>query len=152
MSEAMETVRRAASQSMSMLKGGASVRTIEPTLAANGAPAAMAARPASTVISANTEFKGSIITSDAIEIRGKIEGDVRAAAITICSGGFIKGDLTADMITVQGQIEGRLQAQDVRLQAGANVRGEIAHGSLGIDTAADFEGTIKRISKAADAQ
>ena len=54
---------------------------------------------------------------------------------------------SADTITIQGQVEGRIQAQDVRLAAGAVVSGEIAHGSLGIDTAADFEGTIKRIAK-----
>jgi cytoskeletal protein CcmA (bactofilin family) len=92
-------------------------------------------------------MKGSITTTDNVEIRGAIEGDVRATTITVFQGARVKGDLTADIITVQGTTEGRIQAQDVRLAAGANVRGEIAHGSLGIDTAADFEGTIKRVVK-----
>jgi cytoskeletal protein CcmA (bactofilin family) len=102
-------------------------------------------RAAPTDVSANAEMKGSITPSDSVEVRGKIEGDVRAASITVAAGGKVKGDLTADVITVQGFVEGRLQAQDVRLVAGAEVMGEIAHGSLGIDTAAVFEGTIKRL-------
>jgi len=155
MSEAMESVRRAASQSMSMLKG---VRTIEPAPAAaneparapSPAPAPTAGRP-STAISANTEMKGSITSTDSLEIGGKLEGDVRATSIIVAASGKVKGDLIADVIMVYGHVEGRLQAQDVRLCAGADVMGEIAHGSLGIDTAANFEGSIKRISKAASA-
>lgn len=148
MSEAMESVRRAASQSMTMLKGNAGVRTIEPTPAPANQAAPAPVRPTPTMISANTEMKGSIITSDSVDIGGKIEGDVRAKAITVLTGGKIKGDLIADTIMVYGQVEGRLQAQDVRLCAGASVNGEIAHGSLGIDTAANFEGSIKRIASA----
>lgn len=148
MSEAMESVRRAASQSMTMLKGNSGVRTIEPAPAPAGQATPAPVRPTPTMISANTEMKGSIITSDSVDIGGKIEGDVRAKAITVLTGGKIKGDLIADTIMVYGQVEGRLQAQDVRLCAGANVSGEIAHGSLGIDTAANFEGSIKRIAAA----
>jgi cytoskeletal protein CcmA (bactofilin family) len=141
----MQNVRRAASQSMTMLKGVSGVRTIEPTPLGNAATTApVRANP--TSISANTEMKGSIVTTDSVEIAGKLEGDIRAAAITVAAGGKIKGDLTAEMIMIYGEVEGRLQAQDVRLCAGANVSGEIAHGSLGIDTAANFEGSIKRIA------
>ena len=150
MSETMQSVRRTASQSVTMLKAatgfGASKASMpEP---ANEAEA-MAPRPEPTVLSGSALFKGSIVTNDSVEIRGTIEGDVRAASITVYPGAKIKGDITADVILVQGNVEGRIQAQDVRLQAGANVIGEIVHGSLGIDTTAIFEGTIKRIAAAA---
>ena len=144
MSETMQNVRRTASQSMTMLKVATGMRADAP-MPANELAAAPV-RPTSTILSANAEMTGSITTTDSVEIRGKIEGDVRAASITLCAGGKVKGDLVADVVIVQGDAEGRIQAQDVRLQAGAKVSGEIMHGSLGIDTAADFEGTIKRIS------
>ena len=150
MSDTTQTVRRPASQPMTMLKAVAGMGA-RPADAPANEPTASPSRSAPTVISASAEMKGSITTTDSIEIRGSIEGDVRAASITICQGGRVKGDLTADVITVQGHAEGRIQAQDVRLQAGANVSGEIVHGSLGIDTAAEFEGTIKRIGKIASA-
>ena len=142
MSDTMETVRRATS----MFKNGPG-QAQAPAAASFAAPA----RAASTVLSASAEMKGSITTTDMVEISGKLEGDVRAQAITVCSGGVVKGDLTAETILVQGKVEGRIQAQDVRLAAGAEVSGEIAHGSLGIDTAADFEGNIKRLTKTAPA-
>jgi len=138
---------------MTMLKGVSGVRTLEPAPMANDMRAAspVATTPAPTratptTISANTEMKGSIVTTDSVEIAGKLEGDIHAKAITVAVGGMVKGDLIADVVMVYGQVEGRLQAQDVRLCAGANVTGEIAHGSLGIDTAAVFEGTIKRVA------
>lgn len=145
MSDTMETVRRT---SMTMLKaatGMSRARPAEAPMQANE-PAPAPVRPAPTVLSANAEMKGSITASDSVEIRGKLEGDVRAASITVYAGAKVKGDLTADTVMVQGEVDGRIQAQDVRLQAGANVMGEIAHGSLGIDTAAIFEGSIKRLA------
>jgi cytoskeletal protein CcmA (bactofilin family) len=149
MSDTMQNVRRTASQSVTMLKAatglGASKAMPEPA----NEPMPEPKRPEPTVVSANTEFKGTINASDSVEIRGKIEGDVRAASITVYAGAKIKGDLTADVILVQGHVEGRIQAHDVRLQAGANVIGEILHGSLGIDTTAIFEGNIKRLANAA---
>jgi hypothetical protein len=121
MSEAMETVRRAASA----LRGASSVRIIEPAATPANAPtAAGASRPNLTCVSANTEMKGSIVTTDNVDIAGKVEGDVRAASITVSANGKVKGDLIAEVIMVYGDVEGRLQAQDVRLCAGANVTGE----------------------------
>jgi cytoskeletal protein CcmA (bactofilin family) len=146
MSETMQNVRRTASQSMTMLKAATGMRADVP-MPANEVGVAPA-RPAATILSANAEMTGTITTTDSVEIRGKIEGDVRAASITVYAGAKVKGDLIADVIIVHGDAEGRIQAQDVRLQAGAKVNGEIMHGSLGIDTAADFEGSIKRIKPA----
>lgn len=151
MSDTMQNVRRTASQSVTMLRAatglGASKTPAMPEPANEPMPEPK--RPDPTILSANAEFKGAIVTSDSVEIRGKIEGDVRASSITVCAGARVKGDLTADVILVQGAVEGRIQAQDVRLQAGANVIGEILHGSLGIDTTAIFEGSIKRLANVA---
>jgi cytoskeletal protein CcmA (bactofilin family) len=151
MSDTMQSVRRTASQSVTMLKAATGFGAGKASAMPEPANEAMAAsaRVEPTVLSANAHFKGAVVTNDSVEIRGKIEGDVRAASITVYPGAKIKGDITADVILVQGDVEGRIQAQDVRLQNGANVVGEIVHGSLGIDTSAIFEGTIKRIANAA---
>lgn len=149
MSETMQTVRRTASQSVTMLKAATGFGKTQPMPEPANQAEPEPARPEPTVLSANAQFKGSIVASDSVEIRGTIEGDVHAASITVYPGAKIKGDVTADVILVQGAVEGRIQGQDIRLQAGANVIGEIAHGSLGIDTSAIFEGTIKRIATAA---
>ncbi|MGE0595429.1 MAG: polymer-forming cytoskeletal protein [Hyphomonadaceae bacterium] len=142
-SGAVQNVRRTAAQSVTLLRAATGKST--------GAGAAMvetgASRPPPTVISANTELKGALTTKDELHIHGIIEGNVRAAAITVCTGGIVRGDLFAETIVIDGVVEGgRIEGQHVLLRAGANVSGEITHGSLGIDTAATFEGAIKRVA------
>jgi cytoskeletal protein CcmA (bactofilin family) len=156
MADAMQTVRRTASHSVTLFKTAAGLGAVrhhaqlpEPANEAEPAPAPEPVRPEPTVLSANTQFKGSIVTTDSVEIRGSIEGDIRASSITVCAGARIRGDLVADVILIQGAVEGGIKAQDVRLQSGASVVGEIVHGSLGIDTTAIFEGTIKRLAPVA---
>lgn len=101
-------------------------------------------RPEPSIISANTEMKGEIATPDEIHIHGKVEGDIRASRITVCAGGAVKGDLAAEKVEIYGAVEGAITARDVMLRAGAVVKGEIAHCTLGVDTAAIFEGVVKR--------
>lgn len=113
------------------------------------APTAEPARPSPgpSVISVNVEMTGSLNSPDELHIYGTVDGNVRAGSLTICTGGTVKGDLIAETIIIHGTVEGRINGQDVRLCAGALVTGEITHCSLGIDTAAIFEGTVKRIER-----
>ena len=143
---AVQNVRRAAFQSVTLLKAATGRgRPSEAPVAAND-PVAERASP--SIVSAHTEVNGSITTSDELHVHGKVNGDIRAAAITVCTGAMVKGDLTAETIVIDGAVEGRIQAQHVVLRGGAVVTGEIEHGSLGIDTAATFEGSIKRTAPA----
>jgi cytoskeletal protein CcmA (bactofilin family) len=145
---AVQNVRRAASHSVTLLKAAAGLsdgrHTVAP-VAANESSAEPSPPPAPpSIISAHTEMTGSITTTDELHVHGKIKGDVRATAITVCAGGAVHGDLSAETIIIDGAVEGRIEARHVLLRAGAVVTGEIVHGSLGVDTAAMFEGTIKR--------
>jgi cytoskeletal protein CcmA (bactofilin family) len=145
--------RRTAAQSVSRFKTAAGIGA-GAQIAANdeaGAPADDApARPDPSVLSVNTEMKGSISTTDELYIQGRMDGDVRATSIIVCEGGVVRGDLTADSITVYGAVTGNLQGGHVLLCAGAAVDGEIIHSTLGIDTGANFEGSIKRKPAAAE--
>lgn len=142
-SGAVQNVRRTAAHSVQLLKS-ATGRSNNPAIDAEPL-APVVHRPPPAIISAHTELKGSLTTTDELHVHGKIEGDVSAAAITVCVGAAIKGDLNADTIVIDGKVEGRIEGQHVLLRAGADVIGEIVHGSLGIDTAAVFEGSIKRM-------
>jgi cytoskeletal protein CcmA (bactofilin family) len=141
---AVQSVRRTASNSVTLLKAATGLSGRAPSTMESAESAPLRAPP--TLVSANTEINGSITTSDELHVHGKIIGDVRAAAITVIAGANVKGDLTAETVVVDGAVDGRIEAQHVLLRAGALVSGEIAHGSLGIDTSAVFEGTIKRLA------
>jgi cytoskeletal protein CcmA (bactofilin family) len=143
---AVQNAWRSASNSVSKTANG---RLSGESLPQSVAHAPMRGAVPLSIISAHTELTGSITTTDELHVFGKIQGDVRAATITVCAGGTVHGDLTGETVVIEGTVEGRIEAQHVLLRAGAVVTGEIMHGSLGIDTAAMFEGTIKRIVVAA---
>lgn len=140
---AVQNVRRAALQSVTLLRQatGRNGRDASSPSAANDAELM---RGAPSIVSANTEVGGPIATTDEMHVYGKVMGNISAAAITVCAGAVVKGDLTAETIVIDGTVEGRIEAQHVVLRGGANVTGEIVHGTLGIDTAATFEGAIKK--------
>ncbi len=97
-----------------------------------------------TVISANVELTGAIVTPDELRIYGKVEGNLRASIITICASGSVKGEVIAETVVVMGTVDGRIHGEKVQLLAGATVRGDIVHGALGVDLAATFEGASRR--------
>ena len=97
-----------------------------------------------SILSLKMEIVGSITTTDELHIYGTVDGNVRAAALTICEGGSVKGDVAAETVVVQGAIEGRIFGKRVELRSTAQVRGDITHSGLGIDTSAGFEGYSKR--------
>lgn len=100
--------------------------------------------PGPSVVSIDVEMKGSIVSRGELHIYGAVIGDVRAASLTVCTGGSVKGDVIAETMVIAGFVQGRVFGRNVKLGAGANVIGDIAHNSLGIDTSAEFEGSVKR--------
>ena len=147
---AVASAARTASESVTKMKavarfGGA--KSAAPDHATpNVANESAAPRPDPSVISANTQIDGSISTSDELYIQGKVEGDVRATSVIVCEGGFVRGDIKADSIAVYGVVSGNLSGGHVLLCAGSTVDGEIRHAGLGIDSGANFEGTIRRVA------
>lgn len=128
----------------SMTTLGRSRPVATPSAPANDVTGAARHDPGPSVVSIDVEMKGTIRSPAELHIHGAVEGDIRAATLKVCPGGSVKGDIVAEVIVIAGLVEGRIFGRDVKLAAGANVIGDIAHGSLGIDPAAEFEGSVKR--------
>jgi cytoskeletal protein CcmA (bactofilin family) len=108
------------------------------------APASTVSHPGPSVISSNVEMTGSLTSPNELHIYGAVDGNVRAADLTIFAGGSVKGEVIAENVLVHGTVDGRIQAKKVQLCAGAVMRGDIVHASLGVDTGSTFEGVSKR--------
>ena len=107
-------------------------------------PVSAAARAAGpSIISADVKIRGSVTSQGDLDINGHIEGDVRAATLTIGDTGAVKGEVIAESVVVRGTIEGRIRGRKVQLCTGAKVRGDIIHASLAIEPNALFEGAVK---------
>jgi cytoskeletal protein CcmA (bactofilin family) len=115
-------------------------KTTLPDLAPKRAPVA---RSGPSIISADVKMTGKIVSLGEIDINGQIDGDVRAAALTIGETGAVKGEVIAESVVVRGTVEGRIRARKVQLCTGAKVRGDIFHASLAIEPNAIFEGAVK---------
>lgn len=97
-----------------------------------------------SILAANVEMTGSLISPNELHIYGAVDGNVRAADLTIFAGGSVKGEVVAENVLVHGTVDGRIHAKKVQLCSGAVVRGDIVHASLGVDTGSTFEGVSKR--------
>ena len=155
MSETLANValaaRRTASGSATLLKGFGRAETAPAPANEVSAEPAPPPAPAPSVISAKAEMVGSITTPEELHIEGVVEGDVRGSKIVIRASGVVKGSVSADVIVIHGKVEGRIDGGHVLLCAGAAVHGEVTHCSLGIDTKAVFEGSVKKVPPPAEA-
>jgi cytoskeletal protein CcmA (bactofilin family) len=117
------------------------------------APAAQAKRPTATrngaaasVISAELIVRGTLISAGDVQVDGKIDGDIRAAGLTIGEQAVISGDVYAEEATVRGRVEGSIRARKVTLCATCHVEGNILHEALSMESGAFFEGNCRHSS------
>ena len=100
-----------------------------------------------TIIAADVDMMGNLVSDGVLDIDGKIEGNVKARSITIRKSGRIRGDAVAEYIQVYGEVEGLIKARDVNLFATCRVQGTIIHQSLTIEDGAFVDGQFKRVDK-----
>lgn len=112
--------------------------------AVRGASTKPASRVGASIICSDMEIKGSIKSDGAVQIDGRVDGDITAGDITIGSSGNIIGEIKAETLRVKGTIKGSIRARKVELETGASVTGDIFHAALIIQPDASFEGKVKR--------
>lgn len=112
----------------------------------NTATAAVKKSPPS-VISADMNILGNIISDGFLDIDGRIEGNVKCHSTTIRTQGSVKGDVIAEHIHIYGEVQGLVKATTVSLYASARVTGVIMHESLSIEDGAFVDGKFKRTDK-----
>jgi len=103
-------------------------------------------------ISKGTSIIGKIVCDGAVNIFGRVEGEVRGASVNVCSGARVDGNLFAEELIVGGSVRGTIEATRVKLQSTADVEGDICHQVLSIEEKARFEGTSKRVAKGTELQ
>lgn len=112
--------------------------------AVRGASNKPASKVGASIICSDMTITGSISAAGAIQIDGKVDGDITATDLVIGSTGEIVGEIKADTLRVKGQVKGSIRAKKVELETGATVVGDIIHGALVIQPDASFEGQVKR--------
>ena len=101
----------------------------------------------SSVISSDTVIKGKIDFKGELLIEGKASGDILGDSLTLGPSAKVDGKIIVKAITVQGNFTGFIRSDSVRLDAGSTVTGDIEHSEISIETGANFNGKVIRISK-----
>lgn len=68
-----------------------------------------------TTIEEGTYVKGSLVSKCAVEVKGRIEGEVTAPALFVASSGAVSGRVKVGEIRSQGELAGEFDANVVQL-------------------------------------
>jgi cytoskeletal protein CcmA (bactofilin family) len=93
---------------------------------------------------------GNILCTGAVQIYGRVVGDIHVSRLVICEGAHVEGKVVAQEAVIEGTFKGTIHGNSVKLQATAVVEGEIYNKSLTIEQNAQFEGVARRLDKAVD--
>ena len=68
-----------------------------------------------TVVQEGTDFRGDFNSTCPIVVNGRIEGGVKAPAVTITDSGMLQGTVEAKTIACRGSVSGVLEADAIEL-------------------------------------
>jgi len=91
---------------------------------------------------------GDIEASVDLHIDGKVEGDIRCAALVQGSESRIKGHVSARSARIGGLIEGSLTAEELVVEATARITGDVTYDVISIATGGQIEGRMSHASGA----
>jgi cytoskeletal protein CcmA (bactofilin family) len=97
-----------------------------------------------SVIAANMNVLGNVVSDGILDIDGQIDGNVRAEIVTLRPNGRVRGDLMAAEVYVHGTVDGLIKAQAVNLFSTAVVHGTIMHETITVEDGAQVDGKLKR--------
>lgn len=83
---------------------------------------------------------GKISTEGALNVFGRVEGELHASVVRISEGAEVEGTIAAQDLIIGGRFKGTIHANRVMLTSSAIVEGEINHRSLAIEENAWFAG------------
>jgi cytoskeletal protein CcmA (bactofilin family) len=86
---------------------------------------------------------GKISSEGALNVLGRVEGELHASIVHISNGAQVEGTIAAQELTISGRFKGTIQAGRVLLTSSAVVEGEIHHRSLTIEENAWFAGSSR---------
>jgi cytoskeletal protein CcmA (bactofilin family) len=96
----------------------------------------------STLLSRETEIRGSVKSQGSIRVDGTVHGDVTAAkTVSIGATGVVEGNISGEDIIVAGKVKGAVNARGrISLEASAQIEGDVTSTRLSISEGAVFRG------------
>ena len=96
-----------------------------------------------SVISKALKITGQLESTEDIRIDGEVDGDVRAASVTVGSNARVKGTVYGDTVELAGTVDGKIEAKKVVLMSTARMSGDVVHQDIKIESGAFIDGHLK---------
>ena len=77
-----------------------------------------------TIVQDGTDFRGNFTSKCPIVVNGRIQGEVKAPAVTVTDSGVLQGKVEAKTIACRGSVSGVLEADAIELS------GDIAQNTI----------------------
>ena len=100
-------------------------------------------QPILTVIREDLTIEGQLTSRGKVIVDGRIDGDLRCAALVVGETGHITGQIVADEVAVHGRAMGSIYGKSVELFATAEVQGDIFHHGIGMERGTRYDGMLK---------
>ena len=68
-----------------------------------------------TLVEEGTEFKGSLASNCPVEVKGRIEGEVKAPVLNVSTSGAVRGKVKVNELRSEGELAGEFDADVVSL-------------------------------------
>jgi cytoskeletal protein CcmA (bactofilin family) len=68
-----------------------------------------------TLVEEGTEFKGSLASNCPVEVKGRVEGEVKAPVLNVSATGAVKGKVKVSELRSEGELAGEFDADSVHL-------------------------------------
>lgn len=93
-----------------------------------------------SVLGPDIAINGDLTASADLHLDGRINGDIRCAALVQGEASEVTGMVVADSARVAGRIAGSISAGVLVIQKTARIEGDVSYGSLTIEEGAQVEG------------
>lgn len=90
-----------------------------------------------TVVEEGTDFKGTLSSSCAILVHGRIEGEIEAPSLTVSGTGAVHGRVKVAKVRSEGEISGEFDAEAIELAGKVRDNTVIRANSLEVKLSSD---------------
>jgi cytoskeletal protein CcmA (bactofilin family) len=100
--------------------------------------------PRLSFIGPEVVVSGDVASDAQLQVDGRIDGNVRCAALSQGREGVVSGNIFAEDARLAGTVEGTVAAGTVVIEATARILGDVAYDTISIEAGAAIEGRLGR--------
>lgn len=99
---------------------------------------------AGTVIESDLVVDGNMSAPEgAINVKGKVTGDIQTRTLDVASSGKVSGAVTADVVTIQGAQSGSVECSELSLGSTSHVNSKVIAKTMQSEKGAQLVGEVK---------